>query len=43
MTAPTPVPETCDVCGAASLVEIKCKVICRNCGSIVRSCADLDR
>jgi hypothetical protein len=40
--APAPAPrDTCDVCGSAELYEIKCKVVCRNCRSIVRSCADL--
>ena len=23
------------------VVEIKCKVVCRNCGTILKSCADL--
>ena len=37
-----PLPgEACDVCNARALVERKCKVICTNCHSIVRSCADL--
>ena len=31
----------CDVRGATALREIKCKVICRNCGTFVQSCADL--
>jgi hypothetical protein len=35
--------EVCDVCGSAAIVEIKCKVICRNCGTILKSCADLLR
>ena len=30
----------CDVCGSTRVVEIKCKVICQNCGTILRSCAD---
>ncbi len=34
-------PEVCDVCGSANIVEIKCKVMCRNCGTILRSCSDL--
>jgi hypothetical protein len=34
-------PDLCDVCGSGALIEIKCKTICRNCGTIVRSCADL--
>ena len=33
--------EVCDVCGSASLMEIKCKVVCQNCGTILKSCADL--
>ena len=36
-----PVAEPCDLCGAMALVERKCKVICMNCGSILRTCADL--
>lgn len=41
--APTEVPgaEACDVCGAAALEWRKCKQVCRACGNIVRSCADL--
>jgi hypothetical protein len=39
--APSPRP-ACDVCGCDALYELKCKVVCRNCRSIVRSCADLD-
>jgi len=39
--APGDAPELCDVCGSSALIEIKCKMICRNCGTIVRSCADL--
>jgi hypothetical protein len=33
--------ETCDVCGSTNIKEIKCKLICLNCGTILRSCADL--
>jgi hypothetical protein len=33
--------EVCDVCGSTDIVEIKCKVVCQNCGTILRSCADL--
>ena len=36
-----PPSETCDVCGSADLREIRCKVICGNCRTILRSCADL--
>ena len=31
----------CDVCGSAAVQEIRCKMICRNCGTILQSCADL--
>ena len=34
--------ETCVVCGSTNIKEIKCKVICQNCGTILRSCADLE-
>lgn len=30
-----------DVCGSPDLAEIRCKVICRNCRTILQSCADL--
>jgi rubredoxin len=33
--------EVCDICGSTNLLEIKCKVICQNCGTILKSCADL--
>jgi hypothetical protein len=33
--------DVCDVCGSANIKEIKCKLICQNCGTILRSCADL--
>jgi hypothetical protein len=33
--------ETCDYCGAEALTWRKCKLICGNCGNIVKSCADL--
>ncbi|MEA2764156.1 MAG: hypothetical protein QOK07_560 [Gemmatimonadaceae bacterium] len=33
--------EVCDVCGSTSVKEIKCKLICQNCGTVLRSCADL--
>ncbi len=35
------IPEVCDVCGSSNLLSIKCKVVCRNCGTILRSCSDL--
>ena len=31
----------CDICGSEIVHHIKCKVICRNCGTILQSCADL--
>jgi hypothetical protein len=34
-------PDVCDRCGMATVVERKCKVICLNCGTILKSCADL--
>lgn len=34
-------PEVCDVCGSTNIVEVKCKVVCQNCGTILRSCSDL--
>jgi len=33
--------EVCDICGSTDIKEIKCKVICQNCGTILKSCADL--
>ena len=33
--------EVCDVCGSSNIKEIKCKVVCQNCGTILKSCADL--
>jgi hypothetical protein len=42
MTAPSePELETCDVCGSTDLWWRNCKLLCRNCGSIVKSCSDL--
>ena len=34
--------EVCDVCGSTNIKEVKCKVICQNCGTILKSCADLE-
>jgi len=34
--------EVCDVCGSTNIKEIKCKVICQNCGTILKTCADLE-
>ena len=34
-------PACCDVCGVPALVWRKCKLVCENCGSVNKSCADL--
>jgi hypothetical protein len=31
----------CDVCGSFNLSERHCKVVCLNCRTIIKSCADL--
>ena len=36
-----PQAESCDVCGSPTLVWRNCKLICTNCRSILKSCADL--
>jgi hypothetical protein len=33
--------EVCDVCGSTETRQFKCKVICLNCGTILRTCSDL--
>lgn len=33
--------DSCDYCGAEALTWRKCKLICEQCGNIVKSCADL--
>ena len=39
---PPPEPEEiCEVCGSEDVVWMQCKLLCRNCGSIIKSCADL--
>ena len=35
------VTEPCDVCGSDRVTWQKCKLICLNCGTILKSCADL--
>jgi hypothetical protein len=41
----TPAPMSratvCDVCGSPELRELRCKIICGNCRTILQSCADL--
>jgi hypothetical protein len=43
--APMPVPpaseESCDWCGSTDTWWRSCKLLCRRCGAIVKSCADL--
>jgi hypothetical protein len=40
--SPPPEPEDiCEVCGSTDVVWRQCKLLCRNCGTIVKSCADL--
>lgn len=36
-----PEPERCDYCGSTDLVWVRCKLVCRNCKQINKSCADL--
>jgi hypothetical protein len=33
--------EICDVCGSADIKAFKCKLICQNCGTILKTCSDL--
>lgn len=33
--------ERCDMCGSADTWWRNCKLLCRGCGGIVKSCADL--
>jgi len=35
-------PAVCDICGSTDLREIKCKIVCGNCGTILKTCADLE-
>jgi hypothetical protein len=36
-----PDPDRCDICGSDRVSWRNCKLICTNCRSIVKSCADL--
>jgi hypothetical protein len=38
---PRPTDETCDICGSADTLWRNCKLLCRSCGGISKSCADL--
>ena len=33
--------DVCDVCGSADIKQFKCKLICQNCGAILKTCSDL--
>lgn len=33
--------DVCEVCGSTNVKEIKCKVVCLNCGAILKTCSDL--
>jgi len=33
--------EVCDVCGSTDIKQFKCKWICQNCGTILKTCSDL--
>jgi hypothetical protein len=33
--------EPCVMCGGATVVWRKCKLVCPSCGTILKSCADL--
>jgi hypothetical protein len=34
-------PPACDICGSTRLVWRRCKLVCENCHTILKSCADL--
>jgi hypothetical protein len=38
---PSPAVESCDWCGSTDLWWRNCKLLCRSCNAIVKSCADL--
>jgi len=33
--------EVCDVCGSTDIKQFKCKLVCQNCGAILKTCSDL--
>ena len=42
MTTPRETDEdACDICGSTDVWWRNCKLLCKRCGSIVKSCADL--
>jgi hypothetical protein len=34
-------PTICDVCGSRDLLDVRCKVVCRNCKTVLQTCSDL--
>jgi hypothetical protein len=36
-----PANGVCDVCGSTEIMAFKCKLMCQNCGTILRTCSDL--
>jgi len=40
-TTESPQSESCDRCGSEDTWWRNCKLLCRGCGAIVKSCADL--
>ena len=34
-------PDRCDICGSTKIVWRNCKLLCQNCGTMLKSCADL--
>jgi hypothetical protein len=40
-SACAPGEECCERCGVAALEWRRCKLVCANCRSIIKSCADL--
>jgi len=41
LVAPPPAEDRCEVCGSDQVSWRNCKLLCANCKSIVKSCADL--
>lgn len=33
--------DVCEICGSSNLAEIRCKTICLNCHTILKTCSDL--
>jgi hypothetical protein len=41
MSPQEPAAESCEICGSTRLEWLRCKLICANCRTILKSCADL--